>query len=43
MFVEKDGMLTAPKRGAFVSDFFLCEVMAVDIGSAEYCKEIKNG
>lgn len=41
MFVEKDQTITAPKRGAFVSDFFMCEIMAIDVGSSEYCKDIK--
>lgn len=32
---------TAPKDGAFVSNFFMCRVMAVDIDGGASCKDVK--
>lgn len=39
--VNQGEVITAPKQGAFVSNYFICDVMAIDVGSSEYCKGVK--
>lgn len=39
--VKAGDSVTAVKDGALVSRYFLCQVMAADVNSDEYCKGIK--
>lgn len=41
ILVKQGEVITAPKQGAFMSDYFLCKVLAVDVEGADYCKDVK--
>lgn len=41
VLLDKGQTFTPAGPGAWMSSYFMCRVMAVDVGDAAYCKDVK--